>query len=130
VRSEVGRIKNITTEPIIPNIMTAILIQNKEIKNEQERVIMVHIIISEMIFDFSGSPFPSRKSRMYCPRYLLVISLLYNFSELRMYKAAVKSKNGVVGRPGIMIPIKPKNSEIVPSIIHNILINVIENMLN
>jgi hypothetical protein len=55
------------------------------------------------------------------PKYLLVINLLYNFSELLTYNPAVRRIKGVVGSPGMKIPSMPKKSEIVPSIIKTIL---------
>ena len=46
------------------------------------------------------------------------MSQRYNRSELRIYKAAVRSKKGVVGSNGRNIPITPNINEMLPNMIN------------
>ncbi len=55
---------------------------------------------------------------MYGPTSLFEITQLYNVSELLRYNPAVSKRNGVVGRPGTIIPKIPNERESVPKTIN------------
>lgn len=62
----------------------------------------------------------SLKFLIYEPKCLLLMSLLYNFSELLKKHQDAKSNNGVVGNNGMKIPITPNASDIEPITIRSV----------
>jgi hypothetical protein len=51
---------------------------------------------------------------MYWPKRLFVTSQVWNLSELRAKQYAARSRKGVVGSTGRMIPINPSRMHIIP----------------
>ena len=66
-----------------------------------------HIINMEMYFAFIGIPWPDLYCETLSPKRGCLITQLYIVVELRKKQAAAKIINIVVGKPGIMIPIRP-----------------------
>ena len=65
------------------------LIHQRETAKNADSKIVVQSIETMIIFVFNGMDLSSWKFLTMLPKYLLFMTLLYNFSELRMYNHAV-----------------------------------------
>lgn len=116
-------INPITTVPIIPSPIVTNFIQILSSKKCTDIPIISHIRKIDHSLVALSIPFSCLNFAIFGPTYLFFMRRAYNLSELLTYNAAVKSKKGVVGKPGIKMPIVPKKRESVPSVI-NIIFNM------